>query len=115
MSDEVVQTEQEDEADSSASMATPAKKCRTMCRYQASWADKFPWSSKVAGNVFAVKCLLCRKTVSVEHGGSWDLIQHEKTESHKRAVHLASTVKHDAVNASALQVCSLQSSLARKK
>jgi len=62
------------------------KKAKRMCRYRPEWSQEFSWSIKVPGNVFAVKCCLCRKTVSIAHGRRSDLVQHANTEAHKQAV-----------------------------
>jgi len=66
------------------------EKMKRMCRYQAEWAREFSWSAK-PGNVFAAEWFLCRRSVSVAHGGRSDLVQHSKTESHKQAVHAANS------------------------
>ena len=64
----------------------PKKKTKRLCNYRAEWSAEFTWCQKVAGNVFAADCNLCRKTVSIGHGGRSDLIQHSKTEGHQKAV-----------------------------
>lgn len=69
----------------------PKKKPKRLCNYRAEWSAEFTWCQKVAGNVFAADCNLCRKTVSIGHGGRSDLIQHSKTEGHKKAVRGATT------------------------
>ena len=77
---------------SNTSVGTPAKKKpKRLCRYRAEWSAEFSWSVKVAGNVFAADCNLCRKTVSIGHGGRSDLLQHSKTDGHKKAVRAATT------------------------
>ena len=69
----------------------PQKKPKRLCNYRAEWSAEFTWCLKVAGNVLAADCKLCRKTVSIGHGSRSDLIQHSKTEGHKKAVRGATT------------------------
>jgi len=79
------------DGDGVGSGTPPTKKPKRLCNYRAEWIVKFNWCLKVPGNVFAADCNLCRKTVSIGHGGRSDLVQHSKTEGHKKAVRGATT------------------------
>jgi len=60
-------------------VALPPKKPKRLYNYRADWSAEFNWCLKVAVNVFAAECNLCRKTFSIGHGGRSDLLQHSKT------------------------------------
>jgi len=94
--DEIVECESDSNSEtnsaSNATVGTPTKKKpKRLCRYRADWSVEFSWSTKVTGNVFAADCNLCRKTVSIGHGGRNDLLQHSRTDGHKKAVRAAIT------------------------
>jgi hypothetical protein len=77
---------------SNTSVSTPVKKKpKRLCQYRAEWSAEFTWIAKVPGNVFSADCNLCRKAVSIAHGGRSDLLQHSKTDGHKKAVRAATT------------------------
>jgi len=77
----------EDENAQLTSDRTPPKMKR-LCRFKQSWEKDFEWCRKVPGNEFKA-CTLCRREISIGHGGLHDVSTHNKSELHLRAVDAA--------------------------
>lgn len=65
-------------------MEKPAKN-RRLCSYNKQWEVKNAWIKPVSGDSTKAFCTLCRRELSVGHGGENDLNQHASTEMHKKA------------------------------
>ncbi|XP_061405416.1 uncharacterized protein LOC133340930 isoform X1 [Lethenteron reissneri] len=62
----------------------PKKKSKRMQKYRDVWEEEYPWLGKVHGDCFRARCKICRKDISVCHGGAYDLKQHAAGEMHIR-------------------------------
>ena len=68
----------------SVEMDEPVNKKR-LCSYNRDWELKRSWV-KATTDPRRAFCNLCRKEISIGHGGEHDLSRHEEAECHKKAV-----------------------------
>ena len=65
-------------------MNEPEKKKR-LCCYNKEWETKRSWVKATTDSRRAF-CTVCRREISISHGGDNDLARHEDTDMHKKAV-----------------------------
>lgn len=95
----------------------PAKKKR-LCRYKKEWEAKRPWVKAVTNDERTAFCTVCRRELSISHGGENDLTRHEGSHMHRKAIlakgtsyigtfFASSTAEIDKIAASEVVVCRL--------
>ncbi|KAJ8349752.1 hypothetical protein SKAU_G00248820 [Synaphobranchus kaupii] len=70
---------------STADHNSPKKRMKRLCKYRSEWEKEHDWLENVRDNAYKANCTVCRRNVSISHGGLADVKQHASGENHKRS------------------------------